>query len=87
MAFTEQARGRPPFTSSVPHGSGANRISRVEFVFDTAQPPSEPLRYLESRGVVALEGGDGPLVQIELDEGRAGAFADLRPTLPLLIRY
>jgi hypothetical protein len=43
--------------------------------------------YLATAGVTSFEVGTAWLLDVTLDAGRQGVIRDLRPDLPLIIRY
>jgi hypothetical protein len=69
------------------HPLGVRRVTGVRVVVTRpdAMPPN--VRLLRDAGVLQVEQGAGPLVELTFDGGSRGATKDLRPELPLLIRY
>ena len=87
MAWTDITAGAPPVTSVFPHGNGVATITALRFQSPSQEAPSEAFGHLVRMGVIEFNPGDDTLVEVELDGGRAGATADLRPTLPIVIQY
>ncbi len=73
--------------SLLEHPLGVRRMTAVRVVVahPDGMPPS--VRRLHDAGVLRVEPGAAPLVELTFDDGVRGATKDLRPTLPLLIRY
>ena len=72
-------------TWSVPeHANGARRVTGVTLVHPS--PCSEELEAFSAMGLVVVEAGPEPLLGIELDGG-LGQELDLRPDLPLVVRW
>ncbi len=70
------------------HPNGARAITGVSIVIpDGAGSVSPELEAFSGLGVVAVERGPEPLMQIELDGGARGDRVDLRPAVPLLVRW
>jgi hypothetical protein len=69
------------------HPNGARRLTRASITAPDADglPPSAA--YVNDSGAVRLAVGDEWLLELVLDEEAQGASADLRPVIPLLIRY
>lgn len=68
------------------HALGVHRVTAVRLVSPKTYQPIEPLAYLQKQGVLSIEPGDGWLVELTFDGGK-GKSKDLRPDLPLFIRY
>ena len=64
------------------HRSGVHRITKVVIRGPRAQRPRAAS--LDPR-LVHFEEADGPLLDIEFDNDRAGQRLDLRPALPLVL--
>ena len=54
---------------------------------DDTGGPSEELAAFYSLGLVSLEAGTEPLLILELDARKTGTELDLRPQLPLCLRW
>lgn len=62
-------------------------VERVTAIRLASPKEYEALTYLQNAGVLALDRGDEWLVELTFDNGARGKTKDLRPDLPLLIRY
>jgi len=87
MAWTDITAGLPSLTTVFPHGNGVATITALRFQSPSQEAPSEAFDHLVREGVIDFKPGNATLVEIELDGGQAGAIADLRPTLPVVIQY
>lgn len=68
------------------HPSGAKRITSVRLTTPPRYEPIEALRYVRDAGLVRVGRGEAWVLEVTLDGGRK-ARKDLRPELPLIIRY
>ena len=68
------------------HPNGARRITRVLFG-PCSEHQSAALATFLDLGLVSCTDTAAPLLQIELDFGRQGLECDLRPGLPLTVRW
>lgn len=68
------------------HGNGARRVTGVGLAGAPARPSKE-MEALLDLGLVSLDEGPGPLLRIELDHGEQGGALDLRPALPVALRW
>ncbi|UCC85041.1 MAG: VOC family protein [Gemmatimonadota bacterium] len=70
------------------HPNGTRAITGVSLVIPEAGGSSSPeLDAFSGLEVAAVERGAEPLMQIELDGGARGDCVDLRPAVPLLVRW
>ena len=69
------------------HPIGVERVTAIRLASPKEYRPIEALTYLQSAGVLALDRGDEWLVELTFDKGARGKTRDLRPDLPLLVRY
>jgi hypothetical protein len=58
---------------------------RVVVTRPEGMPPN--VRLLRDAGVLRIDQGASPLVELTFDGGSRGATKDFRPELPLVIRY
>ena len=68
------------------HPIGVRELTRIHLSSPT-EPPSEAARVLRERGVVTFAAASEYLAELTFDGGGAGAQADLRPDLPLILRW
>jgi hypothetical protein len=59
----------------------------VEIGRPGASPPSAAARYVQDAGLVRLVEAERHLMTLTFDEASAGGLADLRPDLPLVLRW
>lgn len=78
------ARGLVP---TFVHPLGVKRVTGVRLFAPPASRPAEPLEYLERSGVVGLRTGMGWVVEITFDGGVKGSTKDLRPEVPIVVKY
>ncbi len=69
------------------HPIGVRRVTAVRLVSPKKYQPIEPLTYLQKLRVLGVEQGDEWLVELTFDGGKRKKPKDLRPDLPLVIRY
>jgi hypothetical protein len=69
------------------HPAGMREITGVSITLHDAAPSSDALRATERTGLVRLAYGAAPLMEVTFDDARQGGFADLRPALPLVLRW
>jgi hypothetical protein len=69
------------------HSNGARRITRLHLTIPRSAPESEALQVLRSSGVADVARGDAWLLVVTLDTGRQGRVEDLRPALPLIVKF
>jgi hypothetical protein len=69
------------------HPNGARRLTGFKVVApdSAALPPAAS--WVASQGVMGIEVGHAWVLEVTLDDGAQGKTADLRPGLPLLVRY
>ena len=69
------------------HPNGARRLTAVRVVAPTADGLPPAASYLPERGLLKVEVGTQWLLDLTLDAGRQGMTKDLRPGLPLVVRF
>ena len=69
------------------HPIGAHRVTAIRLVSPKTYQPIEPLVYLQKRHVIGVEQGEEWLIELTFDGGKGQKSKDLRPDLPLIIRY
>ena len=70
-----------------PHPNGTKRISHVRIVAPPGYKPVPAMLYAQQIGAIELGTGNEWLAEITLDGGRKRVTRDLRPDLPLVIKY
>jgi hypothetical protein len=66
---------------------GVHRITGIRLISPPSYEPIPPLKYLQARHVVDVGQGDAWLMEVTFDAGKTNRSKDLRPSLPLVIRY
>jgi hypothetical protein len=69
------------------HPNGCRRITGIRLTSPESYEPIPPLNYLQAQHVLDLVRGDAWLMELIFDGGNAKKSKDLRPDLPLVIRY
>ena len=80
-----QARLKETVKSS-PHQLGVSRLTDLRII-TTSNRLTSTSEMLTRGGVVKVERGSAPLAQLTFDGGRQGKSVDLRPGLPLVLKY
>ena len=84
LTNTEEQAAR---ASRFHHPIGVHRVTAVRLVSPKTYQPIEPLTYLQRLRVLGVQSGDEWLVELTFDGGKRKKSKDLRPELPLVIRY
>jgi hypothetical protein len=69
------------------HAIGFREITSVRITVPDGRTLSDAVRELHESGLIAFRGGDDHLAEIEFDKGQAGQVIDMRPGLPLQLRW
>jgi hypothetical protein len=69
------------------HPIGVHRVTAIRLVSPKTYQPIESLAHLQKLHVVGVEQGKQWLVELTFDGGERKKSKDLRPDLPLVIRY
>jgi hypothetical protein len=69
------------------HPNQTHRLTALHVVAPSADSLPPAARYLANRGVVTFDLGSAWLLEATLDDGAQHIERDLRPTLPIVIRY
>ena len=69
------------------HSIGVQRITGIRLISPKTYKPVPALTYLKQMGVIGVDQGEQWLVELTFDGGRRNKSKDLRPDLPLMIRY
>ena len=65
----------------------ARRLTAIRLTSPATYEPIAPLIYLRERKLLSLAPGDQWLLELTLDAGRQKQSKDLRPDLPVVVRY
>jgi Glyoxalase-like domain len=69
------------------HPIGARRITAIRLISPKTYQPIASLTYLQEQHLLSTKPGEEWLLELTLDGGRRKKSKDLRPDLPLVIRY
>ena len=69
------------------HPKGTTLLTSVRVVAPSAEKLPPSAKYVSDAGAATFEIGPDWLMEATLDDGKQGVRKDLRPTLPLVIRY
>jgi len=69
------------------HPLGCRRITAIGLVSPKTYQPIAPLKYLQAQHILGLEQGDQWLLVLTFDGGKRKQSKDLRPDLPIIVRY
>ncbi len=76
-----------PQSSMYRHANGVHRVTAIRLLSPKTYQPIEPLTYLQKLKLVDLGQNEEWLVELTFDGGQKNKVEDLRPQLPLLVRY
>jgi len=69
------------------HPVGIRALTGMKMLSPSQQAQSATMRVLEQAGLVTFESGPEYLLELTFDDGQRGKALDVRPTLPLILRY
>ena len=69
------------------HPIGVERITAIQIIRPKEYQPVAAFTYLEKAGIFKVSEGTAWAVEVTFDGGRKGQQKDLRPELPLVIRF
>jgi hypothetical protein len=69
------------------HPLGVHRITSIDLKSPKSYQPIEPIAYLTKQGLLSFDSGDEWLLELTFDSGKQKKSKDLRPDLPIVIRY
>jgi hypothetical protein len=69
------------------HPIGVERITEIRIVRPKEYQPVAAFTYLEKAGIFKSSLGEEWTIEVTFDGGRKAQTKDLRPDLPLIIRY
>ena len=69
------------------HPNGVHRLTALRVVAPSADRLPPAARYLAERAPLTFDTGGAWLLEVQLDDGAQHARRDLRPALPVVIRY
>lgn len=84
--FTDQDK-QAALAAKFQHPLGVHRITSVRLVSPQTYQPIAQLLYLQNQKIVGLEAGKEWLLELTFDGGKKKKSEDLRPDLPVILRY
>jgi hypothetical protein len=69
------------------HPLGVKRLTDIKITIDSARDLTPTVSMLSHSNLVEIEQGTAPLLELVFDEEGQGQRLDLRPSLPVLLRY
>lgn len=69
------------------HPIGCRRITAIRLISPTTYQPIASLKYLQKQRLLSVKQGDAWLLELTFDGDRNKKMKDLRPDLPLVVRY
>jgi hypothetical protein len=76
-----------PAWPSSEHPNGARRVTGLQMVLTEGAVESETARALSEVGIASFLSGTDFFLDVELDEGQSGRSLDLRPKVPLRLKW
>lgn len=71
----------------ISHPLGVKKLTGIKIIVNSAKELTDATFLLSHNGVVAIEQGTSPLLELTFDGGTRGKILDARPTLPILLKY
>jgi len=71
----------------VAHPLGVKKLTDVKITITGEQDLSDTPAYLAESGIITIERGISPLLELTFDHGYTGKLLDARPVLSVLIKY
>ncbi len=87
MAVAEGSPADAARAKDIDHPSGARRLTALRLVEPPREDPENPTTILTRLGLAKVERGDAWLLELTFDKGAKGQVRDLRPDLPVVLRY
>jgi hypothetical protein len=69
------------------HPLGIQQLTEARLTMTRDTPPSGTMDALRSMGILSVQVGTAPLLELTFDRRARGKTLDVRPTLPMLIHY
>ncbi len=69
------------------HPIGVHTVTGVRLISPETYQPIAALTYLQKQGILSTGRGETWLLELTFDGGKKGKSKDLRPDLPLIVRY
>jgi hypothetical protein len=88
VSFGQRPNAAPPARRQpLDHAIGVHEVTRVHWIGWRTDPPSPELAAVIAGGHLGCTHGDSHLLVLGFDGETRGACADLRPSLPLVLRW
>lgn len=78
---------QPEYRKNLTHALGVRRLTGIEITTNHAGKFSETASMLSKNGVVVLKRRKSSHAELSFDGGTQGKTLDVRPTLPLILKY
>jgi hypothetical protein len=88
LAFTNWLdRSLETHRQLISHPVGVKKLTGVKITVDSNQKLTHAVSLLQDNGVIAIERGTSPLLELTFDSGIAQKVFDTRPILPICLKY
>ena len=78
---------QPDYRKNFTHALGVRRLTAVKITSNQMRKLSETTSILAKNGVMAVKRGKSSQAELTFDGGSQGKVLDVRPTLPLILKY
>lgn len=86
-ALAARMREDPTLAALLDHPVGVRRLTGVRITVSDRRGLTEPTQLLTESAVAEFKVGERPLLELTFDSARREEEVDLRPTMPLVLRY
>ncbi len=69
------------------HPAGIANLTGIRVVLSDSSGLTDTVHLINANGLVDFEVGDAPFLELEFDHRQKGVVADLRPILPMVMKY
>jgi hypothetical protein len=78
---------QPEYRKNFTHALGVRRLTGIKIISNQVGKLSETAALLSKNGVVVVKRGKSSHAELSFDGASQGKFLDVRPTLPLILKY
>lgn len=78
---------QPEYRKNLTHAVGVRRLTGIKIVSNQVRKFSETASMLSKNGVAVVKRGKSSHAELTFDGGSQGKALDVRPTLPLILKY
>lgn len=78
---------QPDYRKNFTHALGVRRLTGVKIISNQAGKFSETALMISKNGIVVVKRGKSSHAELTFDDGSQGKVLDVRPTLPLILKY